>query len=177
VIAEIALALPLLVAAGMSVLGTYRFLNGPQGYDAERILAMRLVLPEAKYSDPEARRQFTARALEELQRVSGVSRAAVANIIPALGANAGRRIEIDGKPNEDAQRAPSVDWRAVTPAYFQAMGIPMVRGRAFSTADRETSARVAIVSEAMARKFWGERSPVAASSTANGTRLSASAAA
>jgi putative ABC transport system permease protein len=162
VVAEVALALPLLVAAGMSVLGTYRFLNGPQGYDADRVLAMRVVLPEAKYPDAEARRQFTGRALDELRQISGVSQVAVANIIPALGANAGRKFEIDGRPNPDEQRAPTADWRAVTPAYFQTLGIRLVRGRAFTDADRETSGRVAIVSEAMARTFWGDASPIGA---------------
>jgi putative ABC transport system permease protein len=121
---------------------------------------MRLVLPEAKYPDDEARRRFTVRALGELQQITGVERAAIANFIPAAGGNVGRQIETEGRPNPDAQRAPDVDWRSVTPAYFEAMRIPIRRGRSFTEADHETAARVAIVSDALARKLWGDASPI-----------------
>jgi putative ABC transport system permease protein len=162
VVAEMALALPLLVAAGLSVMGTYKYLNGPQGYDPDGLLAMRVVLPELSYPGEEARRQFSTRSLEELRQIASVTHAAAANIIPAAGGNAGRQIEIDGRPNEDPQRAPEVDWRAVTPSYLDTMRIPMVRGRAFTEADRETASKVALVSDALARKFWGDASPVGA---------------
>ena len=62
VVAEMSIALPLLVAAGLGVLGTNRFLNGPQGYDPDGMLSMKLVLPERTYPDAAARRRFVDRA-------------------------------------------------------------------------------------------------------------------
>ncbi|HSL21169.1 MAG TPA: ABC transporter permease [Vicinamibacterales bacterium] len=162
VVAEIALALPLLVAAGLSVMGTYRFLNGPQGYDPDQLLTLKLVLPEARYPDAEARRQFTARALAELRGVPGVTHVAAANVTPSAGSGAVRQIEIDGRPSEERRTAPRVDWRVITPAYLETMRIPMLQGRSFTTADREGSALVAIVSDAMARQLWPGASPIGA---------------
>ena len=162
VVGEIALALPLLVAAGLSVMGTYRFLNGPQGYDPDNMLAMRLVLPDARYADDASRRLFTSRTVEALEQIPGVTSAAATNILPAAGNNSRRQIEVDGKPNSDPLNAPWVDYRAVTPRFFEAMRIPIRAGRSFTHADREQSQLVAIVSQSMAEKFWPGRSPVGA---------------
>ncbi|MGE5813484.1 MAG: FtsX-like permease family protein, partial [Acidobacteriota bacterium] len=162
VIGEIALALPLLVAAGLSVMGTYRFLNGPQGYDPDNLLALRLVLPDARYADDAARRVFTSRALESLEQLAGVTSAAATNILPAAGNNSGRQIEVDGKPNPDPLNATWVDFRSITPRFFETMRIPISSGRSFRDADREDGQRVAIVSQSMASKFWPGHSPIGA---------------
>ena len=71
VVAEIALSLPLLVAAGLGTLGANRFLNGPQGYEPDGLLTMRAVLPDARYSDPAVRRRFTADVVDALARLPG----------------------------------------------------------------------------------------------------------
>jgi putative ABC transport system permease protein len=160
VVGELALALPLLVAAGLSVLGTNRFLNGPQGYDPDGVLAMRVAIPEAKYPDAEARRQFTSRVVEGLSRIPGAGSAAATNILPAVGGNMGRIPEIDGQPPPDLANAPVVDYRAITPAYFETLRIPIVQGRRFSAADREGTQAVAIVSRSMAARYWGSESPI-----------------
>lgn len=162
VVGEVALALPLLVAAGLSVMGTYRFLNGPQGYDPDDLLTLRLVLPDARYPDDALRRTFTSRAIETLEQTSGVTAAAAANILPAVGNNSGRQIEVEGQPNPDPVNAPRVDFRSVTDRWFEAMRIPIVTGRSFTRADRENGLRVAIVTQSMASKFWPRRSPIGA---------------
>ena len=72
VVAEIALSLPLLVAAGLGTLGANRFLNGPQGYDPDGLLTMQAVLPDARYADPAVRRRFTADVVDALSRLPGV---------------------------------------------------------------------------------------------------------
>jgi len=160
VIAEMALALPLLVAAGMGVLGTYRFLNGPQGYDPDGLLTMKLVLAERTYANETAIRQFVTRGLESLAVIPGVERAAATNVIPASGGNVVRAIDIDGHPAPNPREPPTVDVRSVSIDYFAAMRIPIRAGRAFTTADREGTARVAIVSESMARKHWPGEDPI-----------------
>jgi putative ABC transport system permease protein len=160
VVAEIAIALPLLVTAGLGVIGTNRFLNGPQGYDPDGLLTMKLVLPERTYADDTARRRFVERATREVSAVAGVTQAAVANNPPATGSNSTRTIEIDGHPAPDPKNLPSVDNRVVTPGFLDVMRIPLLRGRGFTEADREDGAPVAIVSESMARQYWPGEEPI-----------------
>jgi putative ABC transport system permease protein len=160
VVAEIAIALPLLVAAGLGVLGTNRYLNGPQGYNPDGLLTMRLVLPDRTYPDAAARRQFVARALDAVAAVPGVADTAIVNNAPAAGSNATRTIEIDGHPAPDPKNLPDVDYRAATPDYFTVMQMPILRGRAFTSADREDAAPVAIVTESLANKYWPGEDPI-----------------
>ena len=154
VVAQIALSLPLLVAAGLGTLGANRFLNGPQGYDPDGLLTMRAVLPNARYADPAVRRRFTADVVDALSRLPGVESAAAVNVMPSGDNNAGRSIEIDGRPNPDPANPPQVDYRAATPTFFDAMRIPILRGRGFTAADREDTEPVAIVTQAMAEKYF-----------------------
>jgi len=160
VVAEMSIALPLLVAAGLGVIGTYRLLNGPQGYDPDRLLVMKLALPQRQYPDDASRRRFVNRAVEALRAAPGVEVVAAANAMPASGSNATAAIEVDGHPAPDPRNLPSVDSHIVTPAYFAALRIPMQRGRAFTDGDRETAAPVAIVSESMARRYWPGEDPI-----------------
>ena len=140
VVAEISIALPLLVAAGLGVLGTRRFLTGPQGYDPDGLLTMKLVLPDRVYPDDVSRRQFAAKAVDALHRIAGVEYAAAVNNMPTSGSNASRTIEVEGHPAPDPVNLPSVDFRTVTAEYFSALRIPVLRGRTFTSADREDTA-------------------------------------
>jgi len=160
VVAEIAIALPLLVAAGLGVLGTNRFLNGPQGYNPDGMLLMKVVLPDRTYPDDTTRRRFVERALGEIGAVAGVTQAAIVNNPPATGSNASRTIEIDGHPAADPKNLPDVEFRVMTPGYFTAMQLPMIRGRAFTDGDREGTAPIGIVSESLSRKYWPGEDPI-----------------
>ncbi len=159
VIAEMSLALPLLVAAGLGVLGTNRFLNGPQGYDPDNLLSMRLVLPDRVYPNETAIRQFVTRSLDRFASIPGAT-AAVTNVLPSSGGNSIRAVEIDGHPAPDPHDIPTVDARSVSTDYFTVMRIPIRAGRAFTTADREDAAPVVIVSESTARKYWPGEDPI-----------------
>jgi putative ABC transport system permease protein len=160
VVAEMSIALPLLVAAGLGVLGTHRFLNGPQGYNPDALLTMKLILPDRNYPDAAARRRFVEQALEALNALPGVERAAAINNPPASGSGGSRAIEIDGHPPADPRNLPRVEYRVTTAGYFDAMRIPIRRGREFTPADREDAAPVAIVSESMAAQYWPGEDPV-----------------
>jgi putative ABC transport system permease protein len=160
VIAEIAIALPLLVTAGLGALGTRQFLSGPQGYDPDGLLTMKLVLPDRAYPDEASRRLFVDKAIAAIQPLAGVSSLSIVNNPPTSGGNAGRRIDVDGHPAPDPNHLPIVDMRSVTPGYWSVMRIPIVRGRDFTTADREGTAPVAIISESMARRFWPNEDPI-----------------
>ena len=162
VIAEIALALPLLVAAGLSVVTVNRFLNGPQGFNPDGALTMRLILPDATYSTPESRTQFADAVVKQLKAMPGVTSAAAANVIPAITSNSGRSFEIDGRPVPNLLDRPDADYRTVTDEYFTALGIPVIQGRAFNSGDRAGTQPVVIVSQAMARRHWPDGNPIGA---------------
>ena len=154
VTAEIALALPLLVAAGMTALGTARFLNGPQGYDADGVLTFRTALPESSYASQHERAQFVERAVEAFEALPGVSAAAATNVIPASSSGWGVRYEIEGKPIATPNDRPRADYRTVTTRYFETMRTPITRGRAFTRLDGADGQLVAIVSESFVERHW-----------------------
>ncbi len=160
VVAEIALVLPLLVASGVAAIAGYRFVNGPQGYDPDRLLIMRAVLPDSRYPDDGSRDRFVRAALDHLKTVAGVERVAAGNTLPALPSNSSRNIEIEGQPNVDPANPPQVDLRAVSPGYLDTLRIPLVKGRGLLESDRADTERVAVVSESMAQKFWPGADPI-----------------
>ena len=160
VVAEVAITLPLLVAAGLGVLGARHYLNGSQGYNPDGVLRLSVVLPQRTYPDAAAQREFAIKAVDALHAVPGIEQAAVINDSPATTMDSFSAIEIEGHPNPDPKHAPRVEYRTAGAEYFSALGIPILHGRAFTTADREDTAPVAIVSQAMAEKFWPDRNPI-----------------
>jgi putative ABC transport system permease protein len=154
VVAEIALALPLLVAAMLSISTITRFLTGWQGYDPNHVLTLRAVLPEKRYPDPDSRARFASQSVDALAAIPGAHIVAAANVLPAIDANAVRAIEIAGQPAAEQAKMPRVDYRQISSRYFDALSMPILAGRAFSDVDEKTSEPVAIVSESMAKKFW-----------------------
>ncbi len=160
VVAEIALALPLLVASALSVVTVHRFLNGPQGYRADGLLTMHSALSSGKYPTPDAQRRFALDVVDKLAAVPGAESAAAINVIPAQGGNSGRSIEIEGQPNPDPANAPSADYRVATESFFGTMAIPILKGRGFTAADREDTLPVAIVTESFARRHWPDVDPL-----------------
>jgi putative ABC transport system permease protein len=154
VVAEIALALPLLVAAMLSMSTITRFLTGWQGYDPSNVLTMRAVLPDSRYPDADSRARFATAAIERLTAVAGAREVAAGNVLPAIDSNARRAVEVAGQPVTEQSKWPRVDYRLVSPRYFDVLRMPLLSGRVFTTADQKASEPVAIVSESMARKFW-----------------------
>jgi putative ABC transport system permease protein len=159
VMAELALALPLLVAAGLAASGGLRFATGPQGYDPRGVLAMQTTLPPT-YATPDARRQFAERLIEESSRWPGVDAAATANLIPTSDSNSVRAIEIDGRPVADPSHRPVVMYRIVSSRYFDVMSIPILRGRAFGADDRADGQPVAVISQSLAERYWPNEDPI-----------------
>jgi len=162
VVAEIACALALLVAAGLSVAGGARMVSQPGGFNSARLLRMDIPLPESKYDAPAARREFAASLTARLEAIPGVERAAMAFVLPASGWSPVVQFVMENQPVPEAARRPSTGFRAVSPEYFETMRIPILRGRAFSTFDREGTEPVAIISASMAERFWPGQDPVGA---------------
>jgi putative ABC transport system permease protein len=151
--AQIALTLALLVAAGLSLSALYRVTEGPLGFDPTNVLVGRVSLPNDRYQDPEVRRQFVARVLARLERLPSVKIAAATTVLPYSANDGSAPFWREGVPARQAD-ATEVASRRATPTSFEAMGIPLISGRLISTDDRHDGVRVAMVSQALASKFW-----------------------
>ena len=158
VVAEIALALPLLVAAGLATLGARTLANGPQGFDPSGVAILRTQLPE--HVDARGRRDFTDRLIARVSALPGVQSAGTINHLPSSDASSGRQIAIEGMTIGAREAPPMVVYRAISPGYLQTMRIPIQRGRDFGPVDREDAPPVAIISAAMAHAFWPNGDPL-----------------
>jgi predicted permease len=153
VFAEVALALVLLVSAGLLARSFWSLSRVDPGFRTDRLLASGVGIPGTRYPTPESRRAFVARALDRLQALPGVARTAAVNRLPLGGANVLVGVEIEGQPQPEGPVF--MDRRVVTDAYFSTLGIPLRSGRAFAAGDRPDAADpVVIVNEAVTRRFW-----------------------
>jgi putative ABC transport system permease protein len=160
VVGEVALALVLLVASGLSIRGMLRLANGYQGYEPDGLMTFEIVLPDRKYDEPEKRRHFFRTLLEGVRGIPGVAAADVALSLPSAGNNYSRPIEIEGNPIPNLSERPIAILAVVTPGYFDTMGIPLRVGRPFGIEDREGTLPVAIVSQKFAERSWPGADPL-----------------
>jgi putative ABC transport system permease protein len=141
-------------------MGAQRFLHGEQGYDPNGLLMMQAELPRAVYEQPESRRRFAENVSAKLASLPGVESVGISNVLPTSGGNAGRVITVEGTPPADPANAPYVDYRTVTPSLLESMRTPLLRGRAFTTADSDTGQPVVIVSQSLASRYFGDGDPL-----------------
>jgi putative ABC transport system permease protein len=158
--AEIALALILLVGAGL-LLATFRNLRHVDaGFDPSNVVTAPAYLPEWKYATAGQQRTFFSRAVAELASMPRVTAVAAVNVLPLSGNNSSGAITVEGFPPPPPNQRESADRRAITPSYFTAMGIHLVQGRAFTDADDEHAPGVIIVSRALAEHYWPGADPI-----------------
>jgi len=160
VVVEVAMALTLLVAAGLSVRGTMNVLWRDDGYDPDGVMTMRVSLLGTRYDTPDKQRAFFEEVVADARGALGIESAAIVNVIPASTRNAGSSLEIDGHPVTDPSQQPGADLRVITPGYFAALKVRLLEGRDFGTLDTPDSVPVAIVSETMARSYWPRESAI-----------------
>jgi putative ABC transport system permease protein len=162
VIAEVAVSLILLIGAGLLINSFMRLRQLDPGFRADNLLTMQIVLPELKYPDQARRSVFYTELVSRIEALPGVKSAALANWIPLVRQGDSIGISVEGQPDPapgQGQR-PSVVTRVVSPHYFQTMGIQLLQGRGFVEQDKADAPAVAIVSEAMARRFWPGQDPL-----------------
>jgi putative ABC transport system permease protein len=151
--AQVALTLALLFGSGLMISAVGRAINGTMGFDKRDLLIARVMLPERPYAEPERRRQFISRVLERLRAIPAVSDAAMVSNLPYAGGNNARPLWPEGVTLRESE-ARFVDYRRITPEYFQTMRIPLLAGRALSDADTERSEATAVVSKSLADQYW-----------------------
>ncbi len=160
VVGEVALALMLLVASGLTIRGTLRLVQGDQGFRPDGLITMELELPENAYKEESRRAAFYESLVEKVQRLPTVQSADVTNVVPSGFSNSSRSLEVEGRPVERRTELPSADFRVISSGYFATMGIPMKAGRAFDTRDRSDTSPTAVVSALAAEKLWPGEDPL-----------------
>jgi putative ABC transport system permease protein len=162
---EVALSLMLLVAAGLLVRSLGELRSVTPGFRADRVLTMSLSLPIVRYAEGE-QIPFYDRLYERIQSLPGVIAAGGTNILPLSDNYSNDAFQIDDRPARQGER-PAAEARSVSAGYFEAMGIPLLRGRLFDERDFAGAARVVVISESMAEKFWPGEDPLGARITYN----------
>ena len=159
VVTEVVLATVLLVGAGLLIRSVGELLAVDSGFRPEHILTTKMTLSAERYPDSATRGDFFRRLIEELKAQPDVVNAAVINTLPMSGNRTDWYIGAEGytpnDPNSDF-----IEYRMVTPDYFKTLGIPLLRGRSFTDQDTLGGQPVAIISESLARKYWGEEDPI-----------------
>jgi putative ABC transport system permease protein len=152
VVAELALSLILLTAAGLTLRSFVYLLRGDLGFNPEHVLTMRVLPPGSKYKTQAQLISFGNRAMEQIQSIPGVKAAGTVTFLPLSGWQGNRSFALEGQAIPQNQR-PMALWSSVTPDYFRAMGIPLLEGRFFGERDNQDAPGAAIISKSLARKI------------------------
>jgi putative ABC transport system permease protein len=160
VVGELALAFVLLTGAGLSIRSFGRLLEADPGIDTSQVATARLSLPAARYATGRDAAAFYGRLLDSIEAAPGVAHAGAVSILPLSGSDSDANFGVEGYLPPTPGEEPNAQARFVAGDYFRALDIPVVRGRLFTDGDDPDAPFVAIVSEALARKFWPGADPV-----------------
>jgi putative ABC transport system permease protein len=160
VLAEVAVALVLLVGAALLIRSFSGLLSVDPGLRPGGVLTAQLQLPEFKYPDPQQRKLFYRALMERAEALPGVSAAGAIYPLPLLGRDMVFAFVVQGRPIPRPNEAPNASVWAVTPGYFRAMGVPLLAGRGFAPEDNENGIPVAIINKTMADEVWPGESPL-----------------
>jgi predicted permease len=169
IVFQVAISFVLLIGAGLLVRSLLKLQDVNPGIDPERVLTMRIPLNFTKYSSNDLRRTFEERLRESLKTKPGVVSAALGGTFPFNSQGPfPTGFELEGKRVEKGQPLPQALVRFASPEYFDTMRVPLVSGRNFAQTDGPEGAQVAIVSKAMARRYWGNEDPIGRRVTGDG---------
>ncbi|MGH7470679.1 MAG: ABC transporter permease [Longimicrobiales bacterium] len=160
VVLEIALALMLVVSTGLLLRSFKSLLDADGGFRRERILTMQIALPTDRYETPMRRSDFYLRLEESLHALNGVESVGLVNILPMDWSDIATRVTDDVRPALAEGEMPIVRSRTVSDRYFQALDIPVIRGRNFDSQDHRESTPAVIVSDRLARQLWAGSDPL-----------------
>jgi putative ABC transport system permease protein len=154
VVTEVALALVLLVTAGLTVRSFLRLQQVDPGFSPSGVLSLQMTLSRGRYAEPAAIAGFYSEALDGLRALPGVVGAGAVEYLPLSGLDGSSGFYVDGRPAPARADEQQTHYRSVAGDYFSVMGIELAAGRRFSDRDAAGAARVAIVNETMARQYW-----------------------
>jgi putative ABC transport system permease protein len=160
VVSEVALAIVLLIGAGLMLKSFRRWVAVDPGFKPEQVLTFGVSLPNSKYSTDEQQVAFFDRLRHEIAALPGVVSVGGNVSLPMTNNNWTRSFRVEGYTPPPKANGPWGDFRTVTPGYFAAMGIPLKRGREFEESDVAKGRMVAIVDEVLANKYWKDQDPI-----------------
>ncbi|MBA2502310.1 MAG: ABC transporter permease, partial [Pyrinomonadaceae bacterium] len=160
VVSEVALSLVLLAGAGLMIRSFISLLNVQPGFNASNVLTADITLPRLKYPEPEQRVKFYEQLLDRASSLPGVTAVAAVNNIPVGWSNTETGFYVEGRGAPPVGQAPLVFFQVISPNYFNAMQIPLLQGRALTERDTADAPLVVIVSNLLAREYFGNENPL-----------------
>ena len=160
VVGQLALSMVLLAGAGLAMRSFVRLTSVDPGFDADGQLTFGLAMPTSRYSTASQLTAFASRLTADLASAPGVRHVGAITHLPFSGQNLENSFTVEGFDVRAGGDGPIAGLRGVNGDYFAALGIPLKRGRVFTNADRDETARVAIVNETFARRYWGAQDPI-----------------
>lgn len=160
VVTEIAVAMLLLVGAGLFLRSFEHMQSMPPGFVPDHLLAADIPLSPAAYQKPEQKFQFFDRLLERARTLPGVRSAGAASFLPMSGGGSIIHFNINGRPPKSPHEFIAAGYRTITPNYLETLGVPLVAGRMISDTDSEKSPAVVLINSSMAREFFPGESPL-----------------
>jgi predicted permease len=160
VIGEVALALMLLVGAGLFLRSLGRLQDVSPGFDPHGVLIGMVSLPDARYHEPDKQGVFMKTVVDQLAHQPGVVSAAATMPVPFYGEDWTASFSIEGRPQLPGDPGPHGQNRYVSPGYFETLKIPLRKGRFFTDQDRTGSEPVTIIDENLARQYWPNEDPI-----------------
>ncbi|HXI20100.1 MAG TPA: ABC transporter permease, partial [Gemmatimonadales bacterium] len=160
VVSEVALAITLLVSAGLLFRSVRRVLSQEPGFDPSGVITMQVVEAGHEFDSTATRLQFFDQATAAVRQVPGVRSAGFTSQLPLSGEVDGYGYDARSVPTQKPGEAGSALRYAVTPGYFQTMGIPLVAGRLLDATDRPDAPRAVVINQSLARRLFGRKDPL-----------------
>ncbi len=161
VVVEVALALVLVIGAGLLMKTLTELYRVELGFRPQNVLTMSIDLPSSSYSEASKIISFYRETLEKVDTLPGVEAAGIATTLPLQGSRTGMYFDIEGSPlTADPSDRPGANFQVISPHYFDTLGIPLREGRAFTYRDNENTTPVAIINETMAERYFPNDDPI-----------------
>jgi len=160
VVAEVSLAVALLVAAGLTVRSFIKMTDASPGFEARNVLSVEITLPGARYPDRDRRIAFYQELLDKVRALPGVQAAATSYVLPMAPGGWQTAFHVEGEPPEEGAVYAFAEVSSVSADYFRAMGIPMLQGREFARNDGPQALPVVIVDDLLAQRYWPNEDPI-----------------
>jgi predicted permease len=159
-VAQIAIAIVLLIGAGLMTKSLWTLMHIAPGFRPDNILTARLSLPRSRYPDDRRIAAFERELLDTLTRKPGVQSAGLATYVPLNGSDNAWSFVIEGRPPLPVGMHNMAKYRPASAGYFETIGIPLLRGRTFTPADTADSPWVTVINDSMARAYWRGQDPI-----------------
>jgi predicted permease len=159
VVSEIALALVLLVGAGMMITTFMRMQSGNLGFNTDNVLTMQIATTGDQYTEAFRSAAFFQQLIDRLKTIPGTDAVGVTNVLPLSGTEFDNSFKIEGGPRPPGE-VRQAEYRAISADYFRAMGIALKTGRVFTERDTKDAPGVAIINEALARRYFPNEDPL-----------------